>query len=167
MHIAGFDCTQIHQITNNYGKLILELCTESQLRILNGRTLADSKGKVTFYNHNGMSIDDYYICSSEFLQNILNFKVGQYEPTISDHCPISVSIQCQSVKKTFNNFKASPKRMYWNKAREDIFKTNLSNFSFKTINSELDNITQSLNNTEHVSTITQRVNDNVSDSRFK
>ena len=53
--------------------------------------------------------------------------------------------------------------MYWNKAREDIFKTNLSNFSFKTINSELDNITQSLNNTEHVSTITQRVNDNVSD----
>jgi hypothetical protein len=53
--------------------------------------------------------------------------------------------------------------MYWNKAREDIFKTNLSNVNFKTINSELDNITQPLNNTEHVSTITQRVNDNVSD----
>ena len=110
-----------------------------------------------------MSIDDYCICSSEFLQNILNFKVGQYEPTISDHCPISVDIQCQCVKKTFNNLKASPKRMYWNKACEDIFKTNLSNFNFKTINSELDNITQSLNNTEYVSTINQRVNDNVSD----
>jgi hypothetical protein len=53
--------------------------------------------------------------------------------------------------------------MYWNKVCEDIFKTNLSNFNFKTINSELDNITQSLNNTEYVSTINQRVNDNVSD----
>ena len=161
--VCKFRNTQIHQITNKYGKLLLELCTESQLRILNRRTLGDSKGNVTFYNHNGVSIDDYCICSSEFLQNILNLRVGQYEPTISDHCPISVDIQCQSVKKTFNNLKASPKRMYWNKAREDIFKTNLSNVNFKTINSELDNITQPLNNTEHVSTITQRVNDNVSD----
>jgi hypothetical protein len=37
--VCKFRNTQIHQITNKYGKLILELCTESQLKIINGRTL--------------------------------------------------------------------------------------------------------------------------------
>jgi hypothetical protein len=34
--------TEIPQITNSYGKQIIELCTEAQIRILNGRTLGDS-----------------------------------------------------------------------------------------------------------------------------
>ena len=87
--------TEIPQITNRYGKQIIELCTEAQLRILNGRTLGDSKGKITFINHNGTSIDDYCICSSEFLQNIVNFTAGPFEQTISDHRPIKVNILSQ------------------------------------------------------------------------
>jgi hypothetical protein len=47
------------QITNTYGKNILELCIGSQLRILNGRTIGDSSGKATYFNYNGVTINDY------------------------------------------------------------------------------------------------------------
>jgi hypothetical protein len=40
----------VHQNTNNYRKSIIELCSDSQLRILNGRTLGDSVGKATYVN---------------------------------------------------------------------------------------------------------------------
>jgi hypothetical protein len=48
--------TQVHQNTNNYGKSIIELCSDSQLRILNGRTLGDSVGKATYFNYSGVII---------------------------------------------------------------------------------------------------------------
>ena len=34
--------TELYQKTNEYGKYVIELCTEAQLRILNGRTIGDS-----------------------------------------------------------------------------------------------------------------------------
>ena len=83
--------TQIPQTTNSYGKSLLEICTSSQLRILNSRTIGDSVGKATYHNYNGTTINDYYICSASFLNNILNFQVGYFSPTMSDHCPITVN----------------------------------------------------------------------------
>ena len=50
--------TQVHQNTNNYGKSIIELCSDSQLRLLNGRTLGDSVGKATYVNYSGVTIND-------------------------------------------------------------------------------------------------------------
>jgi hypothetical protein len=44
-------------------------------------------------NYIGASIDDYCICNSSFLQNIVSFNVGDFEPTLSDHCPIFVKIE--------------------------------------------------------------------------
>jgi hypothetical protein len=44
--------TRVHQNTNCYGKCVLELCNDSQLRILNGRTLVDTAGKATFFSQN-------------------------------------------------------------------------------------------------------------------
>ena len=77
--------TELYQKTNEYGKSVIELCTEAQLRILNGRTIGDSVGRITYYNYIGASIDDYCICNSSFLQNIVSFNVGDFEPTLSDH----------------------------------------------------------------------------------
>ncbi|CAG2187344.1 unnamed protein product [Mytilus edulis] len=156
--------TQVHQKTNNYGKLILDLCTESQLRILNGRTLGDSKGKITFYNHNGVSIDDYCLCSSEFLPSIVNFSVGQFEPTISDHCPISITIHFQLVKKSFDNYvNPTLRRVKLTTKREEMFKSNMLKVNFGTINNDVDNLTPKIdeNNTFN-SNVTQSVNDTVS-----
>ena len=86
--------TQIPQSTNSYGKNIIELCTSSQLRILNGRTLGDSFGKVTYHSYNGASIVDYCLCSSSFLSKILSFRVEDFHPNLSDHCPTTVNILC-------------------------------------------------------------------------
>ncbi|CAG2246642.1 unnamed protein product [Mytilus edulis] len=130
--VCKFRNTQVHQKTNNYGKLILDLCTESQLRILNGRTLGDSK--------------------------------GQFEPTISDHCPISITIHSQLVNKPCDNYvKPTLRRVKWTTKREEIFKSNMLKVNFGTINSDVDNLTQKIeaNNTCN-SNVTQSVNDTVS-----
>ena len=51
--------------------------------------------KQHFFNHNGVSIDDYCICSSSFLSNIVNFQVDEFIPNLSDHCPITVNVLSQ------------------------------------------------------------------------
>jgi hypothetical protein len=60
-------------------------------RILNGMTIGDSVGKATYHNYNGTTINDYCICSASFLNNILNFQVGDFSLTMSDHCAITVN----------------------------------------------------------------------------
>jgi hypothetical protein len=55
-------------------------------------TLGHTAGKATFFSHNGVSIDDYCICSSSFLSNIVNFQVEEFIPNLSDHCPITVEL---------------------------------------------------------------------------
>ena len=42
----------------------------TQLRILNGRTIGDTMGRVTFYNTQGTAIDDYCVCSVPLLANV-------------------------------------------------------------------------------------------------
>ena len=80
--------TQIPQITNEYGRMLLDICRGSQLRILNGRIVGDSLGKATFHGYNGSSIDDYCICSSSLLKDVLFFQVEDFDINFSDHCAI-------------------------------------------------------------------------------
>ena len=49
----------IHQLTNEYGNNLLDICIGSQLRIMNGRTIGDTSGKPTYHGYNGSSLDDY------------------------------------------------------------------------------------------------------------
>ena len=137
--------TEIPQYTNKYGRMITELCIAAQLRVLNGRTLGDSLGKVTFINHNGFSIDDYCICSSDFLPNIVNFTVGDYEPTISDHKPIEVNILAHYSKEHFSKLNNSLKRVKWDKITEENFRKNFNNFNFMEIEKDLERITEPSN----------------------
>lgn len=132
--------TEVAQSTNGYGKLVIDLCSEAQLRILNGRTLGDSRGKITFLNHNGTSIDDYCICSSEFLPNIVKFNVGDFEPTISDHRPITVNILSQFRKDFLHDLKTPLKKLNWTKIREDNFKQNFVNCDFQEVFNDFDNM---------------------------
>jgi hypothetical protein len=74
-----------------------------QLRILNGRAIGDSVGRITYYNYIGASIDDYCICNSSFLQNIVSFNVGEFEPTFSYHFPIFVKILSRFSEKQLPN----------------------------------------------------------------
>jgi exonuclease III len=130
--------TQVHQNTNNYGKSIIELCSDSQLRILNGRTLGDSVGKATYFNYSGVTINDYCICSASFLKNITSFHAGDFDTNLSDHCPITVKMLSRSVHYEHElALRPKPINIKWSKSVEEQFTANLSCTNFKGI---IDNI---------------------------
>jgi hypothetical protein len=47
--------TELYQNTNEYGRQILDICNDAQLRILNGRTIRDWKGILLFIPYNRFS----------------------------------------------------------------------------------------------------------------
>ena len=69
---------------NREGQLLLNLCKNSQLRILNGRSLSDSMGYHTYYHMNGCSTVDYTLCPTEFLSEIKYFAISS-PSHLSDH----------------------------------------------------------------------------------
>ena len=74
---------------NDRGKDLLDICKLNDFLILNGRMTGDVFGKLTSHNWNGSSIVDYCIVSNELMDNIVDFKVGDFVPWLSDHCLIS------------------------------------------------------------------------------
>ena len=69
---------------NNHGRQLINICKNTDLRILNGRTKGDSLGRPTFHGKNGISTIDYIICDQDIFQNVNYFGVKQ--PTyLSDH----------------------------------------------------------------------------------
>ena len=73
--------------TNSYGELLLDLCRQTGLRILNGRCGDDKEGHFTHVGSRGSSVVDYVITTQNLIQNVLRFKVE--DPNLmSDHCVI-------------------------------------------------------------------------------
>ena len=85
------------------GKLILDLCKSSNLKILNGRTLGDMKGQFTRYPNKKPnetpSVIDYALCGSTVLNEIFSFSVLPYTE-LSDHCCISATIKVNREHKS-------------------------------------------------------------------
>ena len=77
------------------GKIILDLCKSSNLRILNGRPTGDQHGNITRYPSNindKPSTIDYALCSFSSMPQIKSFSVLPFSG-ISDHCCISTTIK--------------------------------------------------------------------------
>ena len=74
------------------GRELIDLCIESQLRILNGRSFGDSQGMYTSYNNNGNSVVYYMLVSENLLSQVLYFNVGLNIPQLSDHSKICCKI---------------------------------------------------------------------------
>ena len=55
---------------NKYGKHLLTLCQEYQLRIMNGRILGDLEDKLTCFKWNGCSTVDYAIVHKDLYNKI-------------------------------------------------------------------------------------------------
>jgi hypothetical protein len=100
---------------NKSGKLLLNLCKESSLRILNGRTVGDLQGRYTRTTYNGCSLVDYTLVNNELLRGIGNFKVNDLT-NLSDHCLINFSLlACFYVKKHRDNLTPLPGNLYGTK----------------------------------------------------
>ena len=126
--------TQVHQNTNGYGKCVLELCNKSTQDIEQQDSCGYCWKSNIFFNHNGVSIDDYCICSSSFLSNIVNFQVEEFIPNLSDHCPITVNVLSQySENISSSTLRPLPFNIKWTKDVENKFVSNLKINDFRGI----------------------------------
>ena len=102
--------------TDRRGKELLELCKALDILIINGRKTGDPFGNITSYQWNGKAVVDYVISSSEIFHNITYFKVGEYSPFISDHCPLTYEMHSKSHPrgKGEDNLRYTPTAFYMN-----------------------------------------------------
>ena len=94
--------SQDEHVVDSRGRSLIDICTENNLRILNGRIIGDSTGKKTCFQYNGSSLVDYVITDTSSLHNVQFLTVNPLQPIISDHCQISYGVKITAVKKTTN-----------------------------------------------------------------
>ena len=88
--------SQDMKVVNKRGKEFLDICRINDLIIANGRTVGDLFGRYTCYQPRGSSVVDYMLTPYQCRGNIIQFKVGELHPLLSDHCPIEASISLGS-----------------------------------------------------------------------
>ena len=92
---------------------LLELCKAHKLVILNGRKTGDPWGKITSYQWNGRAVVDYVLMSCELFDSITYFKVGDYSPWISDHCPLLFEMHSKTaLSEVIEELDELPKTFY-------------------------------------------------------
>ena len=82
---------------NPYGKKLLDLCIDTPLRILKGRTLGDLLGYHKCYQHNGSSSVDYGLVSPDLYNQVQVFKLLPLDLSASDHSQIDLYLKANSL----------------------------------------------------------------------
>ena len=113
---------QLDEKHNLHGNLLIDICKDLQLRILNGRFLGDSLGYFTFYNSNGQSIVDYMIASQNIFYDIEHFSV--HSPVeFSDHCLITVYMKSTIQREiTLNQNLIYSGHFKWDNSKSESYK---------------------------------------------
>ncbi|CAC5378290.1 unnamed protein product [Mytilus coruscus] len=143
-----------HKHTNNSGKLLLNVCKETKIRILNNRTTGDSNGQPTCITYNGSSLVDYTLTSEELIDSIGYFVVHDFT-SLSNHRPISCAIfaNFSSVPCDLHKLDSLPGKFLWTdeaiasyteNMQSQMFKDKFANFIAKSFN-DSDSITKSFN----------------------
>ena len=123
-------CSKDQGRTNNYGIMLLDLCKQTGLRILNGRFDKDKEGNFTHVGSRGSSVVDYVIATQNLFNNISSFEVNA--PNIlSDHCSIKFSLSFNKSEGVVNGDKklyvSVDHKYIWDGSKKDTFLENLLN----------------------------------------
>ena len=120
--------------TNDFKQELIDLCISARLRILNGRMLGDSIGNFTCHKYNGSSVVDYCLTELPVMKNIKYFKVGKFHESLSDHCPITVSLRTKIIPKTHGkpNGIPAPYKPKWDNLTQEIFIRNINSETWQT-----------------------------------
>ncbi len=86
------------KLINDYGKKFINMCINTDMLILNGRTDGDIHGRFTYNSHIGNSTIDYAFISSQIAKDIVYFHVKGVN-VWSDHSLITL---CLKIKYTLN-----------------------------------------------------------------
>ena len=119
------------------GHNLLDSCKSLDFLIVNGRKTGDIFGKYTSIQWNGSSVVDYVLTSPKTFDQITYFKVGNFYPWFSDHCPISYKVK---LRNTMNpeghtipaSFKEAPPTYFWSPSAKAKFEETLKSNSIKT-----------------------------------
>ena len=134
-------CNQDKSV-NEYGLKLIQLAKMSDLVILNGRSVDDKDGNITFCGHRGISAVDYFLVSKGVLQYYDSFSVGDIN-VHSDHCPVYLKLNCNLIPMSATNsinIRQVPK---WKEDRKDDFINKLNSLESDNI---LNDIAVVLNN---------------------
>ena len=109
---------------NTCGRKLVEICHNSDLCFLNGRTTGDRLGKPTCYTFNGFSTVDYTLVSTQLYNRFLNFNVHNLD-YFSSHCAISFTLITNifSTESNVNNCSLSlfPDTFKWSAEHDHLF----------------------------------------------
>ena len=86
-------------VVNSFGRKLLELCRSTGTRVCNGRTFGDKDGRYTFFNHRGVSVNDFAIVSENFFHVVNYFHVENFNEW-SDHAPLHFQICIQMINSS-------------------------------------------------------------------
>ena len=105
----------------------MNLCQESGLRILNGRTIGDLSGKFTCITYNGCSVVDYILVSNDLVNIIGDFTVHHFT-SLSNHCMISCSLLTNFHVKCTNQSQLDPlpHKFIWTKEAIELYTQNIN-----------------------------------------
>ena len=79
--------------SNPYGPRLSDLCTMSNMIILNGRVEGDIFGKITCCANKGQSVVDYAMCTKGIISDVIDFHVKDFN-VFSDHAIICLKLKC-------------------------------------------------------------------------
>ena len=109
--------------TNSYCHKFLDVLINNQLRILNGRTLGDCRGKFTCFKYNGKSVVDYFACTTLLRTHVTSLQVNNL-CSYSDHCSLTLSLYMRSKYECFIpilDFEMMPQGYKWNEEGQTKF----------------------------------------------
>ena len=108
--------------TDDYGRMLIDLCISCQCHILKGRTLGDTVANLTSFQYNGSSTVDY--CDHKLLDSVNFFKIGDFI-TFSDHCQITACFSLSHFENIHKLGRKPPKGITWSKHVANAFQSSI------------------------------------------
>lgn len=142
MFVAGYDVRKSKdKVINKKGKQFVEFCNDSNLFILNGITLGDGEGNVTYANTLGQSVNDICSASLELLGFVNNFSVD--DKIWSDHFPIVLKLNYNISAESGQKMNLLPKLIWKDKMKykyQRRLNEIMDNYEVATSNLKLSNL---------------------------
>ena len=142
-------------IVSTRGKILNDLCIQTGLRILNGRTTGDLTGQLTCYTPNVCSVVDYFMVSKHLFTCEPFFKVHNFIGELSDHSQISMMLKIKGHTKVENSYtKQLPNKYIWDENSNESFqcalsskeiKEKINNFEKTEFSKNVDNMVETVN----------------------
>ena len=123
------------KVINKRGNEFLDICRINDLTIANGRVMGDIFGKYTCHQVRGSSVVDYLITPHKSIHNLLEFRVGDIQLLLSDHCPIMATLNLNSALKRTQGeevkMETLPEKHIWNRENSETFTNVLKSEEYK------------------------------------